>query len=115
MIIHSRYDSLTIHDGSSSASPVIGNKLCGDLTDIVSDIESTSSAVFIQFKTDGSVTKSGFEIEYSVVGDGVIESPGYPLEYANNLDKTWLIEVQPGEKVLIKFVSFTVEKSSNCV
>ena len=140
---------MTFYDGNSNKSPIIGSKICGDLSDVASDIISTSNEVFIQFKTDGSENKKGFEIEYkpndgrylifiknalmnknilwnlwlhNIAKDqslimffqGKIKSPGFPQNYANQMDETWLIEVHPGQQVYMKFLSFDVEKATNC-
>ena len=45
---------------------------------------------------------------------GVITSPGFPGNYDNNLDLTWLIQVQLGQSVEIKFLSFDIEYLSSC-
>ena len=45
---------------------------------------------------------------------GVINSPGFPGNYDNNLDLTWLIQLPPGQLILINFISFDVEFQSSC-
>ena len=47
-------------------------------------------------------------------GSGVISSPGFPLNYDNNLDLTWLIQVQMGQSIEINFLSFDVEAHFSC-
>ena len=54
-------DSLTIYDGNSNSSRVLGI-YCGD--SIPSSHITSSNNVFIQFRSDGSTTKPGFKIEY---------------------------------------------------
>ena len=49
--------------------------------------------------------------ECACSGNGVITSPGFPQNYANNLDLTWLIQVPPGQLIEIVFVSFETENS----
>ena len=44
---------------------------------------------------------------------GVITSPGYPGNYANNLDVSWHIQVPSGKLIEIIFISFNVESGSN--
>ena len=46
------------------------------------------------------------------LGGGVITSPGFPGNYDNNLDLTWLIQVQIGQTIEINFLSFDVEAHS---
>ena len=48
------------------------------------------------------------------LGGGVITSPGFPGNYDNNLDLTWLIQVPMGQTIEINFLSFDVEYQSSC-
>ena len=48
------------------------------------------------------------------LGSGVITSPGFPENYDSNLDLTWLIQVQVGQRIEIFFLSFDVEAHSTC-
>ena len=48
------------------------------------------------------------------ISDGVITSPGFPENYDHNLNLTWLIEVPPGHRIQIRFLSFDVEYHSKC-
>ena len=50
----------------------------------------------------------------SCSGNGVITSPGFPGNYDNNLDITWLIQLPPGQFIEINFLSFDVEHHSSC-
>jgi hypothetical protein len=45
---------------------------------------------------------------------GVITSPGFPGNYDNNLDMTWLIQVEMGKTIEISFLSFDVEYQASC-
>ena len=58
---YSSHDTLTLYDGDSRASPLLG-KLCGG--SILPFHYSQTNVVFIHFQTDGSVTGTGFELEY---------------------------------------------------
>ena len=60
------YDSLTIYDGGSSTSPMMG-KYCGD--SIPPSHVSSSNEVLIRFESDGSVTEAGFQMEYNPIGN----------------------------------------------
>ena len=40
---------------------------------------------------------------------GVITSPGYPGNYANNLDVSWHIQVPSGKLIEINFISFDID------
>ena len=48
------------------------------------------------------------------LGSGVITSPGFPGNYDNNLDLTWLIQVQMGQKIEINFLFFDLYPTSSC-
>ena len=43
---------------------------------------------------------------------GVITSPGFPSNYVNNLDLTWIIQLPLGQYIKIGFVNFDVEFDS---
>ena len=48
------------------------------------------------------------------LASGVITSPGFPGNYDNNLDLTWLIQVQIGQTVEINFLYFDVVFLNDC-
>ena len=56
------YDSLTIYDGDSSASPMLG-EYCG--TTIPPNHISSSNKMTIQFQSDSGVTNNGFMLQYN--------------------------------------------------
>ena len=45
---------------------------------------------------------------------GVIMSPGFPGDYANDLDVSWLIQVPSGQFIQVTFNSFDVQGESHC-
>jgi hypothetical protein len=55
---------LTIYDGGSSTSPMMG-KYCDS---IPPSHVSSSNEVLIQFQSDGYVTEAGFQMEYNPTG-----------------------------------------------
>ena len=55
-------DTLTLYDGDSKASPLL-KKHCGG--SIPPTYYSQANMAFIHFQTDGSVTGTGFELEYT--------------------------------------------------
>ena len=59
------FDSLTIYDGDSSTSPIIG-KYCGD--SIPPSHISSSNEVLIRFQADSLYTAAGFQLEYNPTG-----------------------------------------------
>ena len=54
-------DSLTIYNGPSDASPVIGD-FCGD--DLPARFISPSNEILLVFKSDGRSNYKGFHLEY---------------------------------------------------
>ena len=61
-------DWLEIRDGSTSDADLIGSKLCGN--QVPGTIVSSGNTLYIGFRSDGSVTSSGFQLEIKV-GKGV--------------------------------------------
>ena len=60
------YDSLTIYDGGSSTSPMMG-KYCGN--SIPPSHVSASNGVLIQFYSDEITVGAGFKMEYNPMGN----------------------------------------------
>ena len=56
------FDSLTLYDGDSNSALMIGKINCGSL--IPNNQKSSTNSVLIHFKSDPSVTKSGFKLKY---------------------------------------------------
>ena len=56
------HDTLTLYDGDSQASPLLAQH-CGK--SIPPTYYSQTNMAFIHFQTDGSVTGTGFELEYT--------------------------------------------------
>ncbi|XP_053384013.1 cubilin-like isoform X1 [Mercenaria mercenaria] len=118
------YDYLDIYDGRSLASPLIG-RYCGDA--IPSEqIRSTSNTMTINFITDSSVTRAGFRAAYNttyVCGgvltsrQGILESPGFPNYYTNDLRCNYTINMDLQHVILLRFDpdNFDIEIASNCV
>ncbi|XP_078578540.1 ovochymase-like isoform X1 [Branchiostoma floridae x Branchiostoma japonicum] len=98
---------------------------------------STTNQIRVLFRSDGSVTGTGFlarfrEVEPSATlppppppagcgnptalpGDsGSFTSPDYPSRYPNNAECSWTISVTPGKIVVIRFASFSLEASGSC-
>ena len=56
-------DSLILYDGDSTSALMIGKpEYCGNL--IPNNQKSSTNSVLIHFKSDPSVTKSGFKLKY---------------------------------------------------
>ena len=59
----SRWDYLEIREGGRSDSPLLG-RFCGD--QIPPDFVSRTNEIFVKFKSDHSISGSGFRIRYEV-------------------------------------------------
>ena len=64
-LFFSSFDSLTIYNGDSSSSSMMG-KYCGD--SIPPSHISSSNEVLVKFQSDGSATYGGFKMEYNPTG-----------------------------------------------
>ena len=56
-------DSLTIYDGGSNTSPMLGNPYCGD--SLPPSQISSSRQLFFHFHSDSWGTATGFKLEYN--------------------------------------------------
>ena len=45
---------------------------------------------------------------------GMLTSPSYPENYANNLSCQWTIKTDPGTKIQLRFTDFEFEDHSDC-
>ena len=55
-------DSLTIYDGGSNTSPLLG-EFCGD--DVPPAQISSGNQIYLHFETDSWVSRHGFKLEYA--------------------------------------------------
>uniref|UniRef100_H2ZK45 CUB domain-containing protein n=1 Tax=Ciona savignyi TaxID=51511 RepID=H2ZK45_CIOSA len=70
----------------------------------------------MKFKTDGSITHSGFNVRYSISGSyfpssGTISSPSYPANYHNNAENNYVIKPPGATRIRLDFTSFILEGS----
>lgn len=56
------YDYLEIRDGYDKSAPLIG-QYCGYR--LPADVQSTGSELYVKFKSDGSVQKTGFSAVFT--------------------------------------------------
>ena len=84
----------------------VGDGVCNDETNNV-ECEYDGGDCCVNVNTDSCS-------ECNCLGSGVITSPGFPENYENNLDITWLIQVPFGQKIETTFLYFDVEYNSIC-
>ena len=96
------------YDGGDCCSnpDVVGNGFCNDNT-------NTAECVY-----DGGDCCVNVNTDYCsdcyCLGGSFIASPGFPGNYDNNLDLTWIIRVRLVQIIDIKFLYFDIESHSSC-
>ncbi|XP_046577739.1 cubilin-like [Haliotis rubra] len=111
-------DYVLFRDGFQPYATKLG-KYCSDFTGY---IVSSRNAMTITFRTDSSVTDTGFSLKYIARTKGCgeddrinyeikyIESPNYPLPYPDNADCEWTISTSiDGYVIHAKVVYFSTE------
>ncbi|KAK0410740.1 hypothetical protein QR680_005299 [Steinernema hermaphroditum] len=122
------HDSLIVYEsGMHSVIHRYCNSIEADpLPERFRAIRSHGRELFLEFRSDSSVTLSGFRVQfrYESASDGcgfvthhptgVITSPGFPSDYRNNLHCLWDITVPLGYHVKLSFEEFDVAQSAEC-
>ncbi|XP_046746260.1 cubilin-like [Diprion similis] len=129
------YIALTIYDGYNEDAPVLMSK-CGMI--LPGMVRTSSNIVYIKFDHTILLQEgSKFSLSWLQVprsdGDGIsisgkvvaltaprnnsytFNSPGWPNGYKSDLDCVWTIESVPGTHLAIKFNSFELEETENCI
>ncbi|CAH2282322.1 cubilin [Pelobates cultripes] len=94
-----RWDSVTIVNGASTESPVIG-QYCG--TTSPGTIQSGSNKLLVLFNSDSTIHGGGFYANWTSnslgcgghihADTGYIKSPGWPQNFPSNVRCTWTIQ-----------------------
>ncbi|KAJ6666688.1 hypothetical protein lerEdw1_020412 [Lerista edwardsae] len=112
---------LELRDGADSSAPVIA-KLCGN--SLPSTQRSSGAALYVRFRSDGTVTRAGFSAKYSraVCGgtltgqNGFIESIGFPdRHYPDNLLCEWFLHGPMDHSLTISFEALDIQNSPDCI
>uniref|UniRef100_A0A3Q2PI92 Neuropilin 1 n=1 Tax=Fundulus heteroclitus TaxID=8078 RepID=A0A3Q2PI92_FUNHE len=116
-----KYDYLEVYNGGDENSPMLG-KFCGKIAP--SPIISSGGQLLIKFVSDYETHGAGFSVRYEVLKtgpecsrnftapSGVIETPGFPEKYPNNLDCTFMIFAPKMAEIIVEFYSFSMEPDS---
>ena len=111
---------------ASGYHPLVGNGFCNDATniaecdydggdccsnpDLVGNAICNNETNHLRCNYDGGDCCVNVNTDYcsdcNCLGGGVITSPGFPENYDNNLDLSWLIQVQIGQLIDISFIDF---------
>ena len=81
--------------------PLVGDSYCHDELNNL-DCSYDGGDCCVNVNTD-------YCSECSCLGGGVITSPGFPGNYDNNLDLTWLIQAPLGQLIELNFLDFELE------
>ncbi|RXG73623.1 Cubilin [Armadillidium vulgare] len=121
--IDCHFDYLIIRDGLSPSSPLFG-KYCGPDHRVTNPIVSSLNALYLEFRTDGSVSNKGFSATYSTIDigcggihrtlSGTINSPSSPESYPGNTDCRWVIDLPPQYVIQLTWNSFSLENHFSC-
>ncbi|XP_043990422.1 neuropilin-1a-like isoform X1 [Gambusia affinis] len=114
-----KYDYLEVYNGGvDEASSMVG-KFCGKIAP--SPIISSGDQLLIKFVSDYETHGAGFSVRYEVfktgpecsrnftAPSGVIETPGFPEKYPNNLECTFMIFAPKMAEITVEFYSFNME------
>ncbi|MEQ2209692.1 hypothetical protein XENOCAPTIV_002638, partial [Xenoophorus captivus] len=113
------YDYIKLYNGPNEQAPLIG-AFCGNTPPAASS--TTSSALTLVFRTDSSISMSGFQMMWYQNGcggniggpSGSISSPGYPNRYPENRECIWYVTSTPGSSITLNILEFDVEFHENC-
>ncbi|XP_070536661.1 cubilin-like [Ptychodera flava] len=114
------FDGVSVYDGDTDDNPI--GTYCSVQSSLPA-VYSTGQAMLVNFFSDQSANGTGFSATYQEVcggrlvqGSGRIPSPGYPSNYLNNLDCSWIAETPSGTTISITFSIFDIDgtTSSGC-
>ncbi|XP_050328157.1 cubilin homolog [Bactrocera neohumeralis] len=119
-----RFDWLQINDGRTAAAQIIG-RFCGTRKPRGGNIISSSSDLYLWFRSDNSTAKAGFELDWNSVppqcggiieleSHGTVSSPGSPGNYPKNRDCQWHLKAPNNKRIKLTFFSLQIEKHDSC-
>uniref|UniRef100_A0A4W6BU07 CUB domain-containing protein n=1 Tax=Lates calcarifer TaxID=8187 RepID=A0A4W6BU07_LATCA len=112
------HDYVEVYNGGDELSPSMG-KFCGKVAPPL--MTSSGNQLLIKFVTDNENHGGGFSVQYEVFKtapqcsrnftdpQGVIETPGFPEKYPNNLNCTFMILASNTSEIEVEFKSFDME------
>ncbi|XP_061094184.1 cubilin [Conger conger] len=119
------YDVLEVYGGPDLEAPRLA-QLCTTRPPATPlHVSSTGNLVTVRFRSDAYVSGRGFNASWEEVQGGCggivtapkgeIHSPGYPGNYPDHSDCSWVINVDAGHRVLLNFSLLEIESHSSCV
>ncbi|KAJ8389047.1 hypothetical protein AAFF_G00124440 [Aldrovandia affinis] len=119
------YDLLEVYGGPDLSAPRLAQLCTTRPPGSPLQVSSTGNMVTVRFKSDEYVSGRGFNASWQelpggcggafTAPSGEIHSPGYPNNYPNNVDCSWVISVDEGHRVLFNFSLLEIETHSSCV
>jgi len=120
------FDYVKVYDGINNMSPIIG-EYSGQLSTF--SVTSSGGAMFIEFYSDEMITSGGWEAYYtiekkicycqelSVITElsGIITDGSDSLDYGNNSNCLWLIQMPQNRSISLQFTEFDLENSNDSV
>ncbi|CAG0913992.1 unnamed protein product, partial [Notodromas monacha] len=116
------YDHIAIYDGPDNLSFMLG-RFCG--SKIPHPIVASSNELYMEFKSDGSVERKGFLADHRTVCGGHLKAERQVRhlyshakygdhDYKNHEECEWKIEVSPGARIKLTFLTFHLEDDQEC-
>ncbi|CAG0888619.1 unnamed protein product [Darwinula stevensoni] len=129
-----KFDYVAVYEGDGISNATLQGKYCGVYNETIQGlptVKSHSSQMVLEWKTDQSVSRTGFRAVVSFeIGPrqgcgGLIEVGGEPMriispdtdsdgQYEKNLDCRWVLDGDPNRILQIQFNSFNLQDSPDC-
>ncbi|KAM8967664.1 cubilin [Pelodytes ibericus] len=115
-------DFVEILDGNNYDAPSLG-RYCGST--IPHPITSFSNSLVVKFISNNISNAKGFHASYAAsssacggtlhMESGAFNSPNYPDSYPAHTECVWNILSSPGNRLMLSFISFSLQASTNCL
>ncbi|XP_033150281.1 cubilin homolog [Drosophila busckii] len=113
-------DALIISNSFTASNP--HERHCGQHSKLI--ITSAGHQQHVRFSSDATHNGRGFQATYRIIESrcggklssrsGVIESPGYPKPYPENMQCEWVVEVSPHHTIVFDMEDMDMELQSDC-
>jgi len=114
------FDFLEIRNGPSEQSPLVGRFCNRELQGRV--LVSHSASVYLRFRSDAHINRAGFRLEFEATQSGCgglvrapsghLQSPNFPLAFAQAADCEWLVELAQGSRLALQLDTLDLGGSS---
>ncbi|XP_041824165.1 cubilin [Melanotaenia boesemani] len=113
------HDYVKLYDGPNEQAPLVGT-FCGYTPPPANT--TTHSTLTMVFRSDYSITRTGFQMMWYQNGcggdlsgpNGSLNSPGYPSRYPDNTECIWYITTSGGSSITLTIHEFDVEFHQDC-